>query len=231
MYLVDEAGADDVLGCHELNQALPSLVAGREGLRQQVLHVVDLDAALPHPGDELVVLPLGPLDPEHVVEQQLVVIAGREALQAELRSMDDDLAQLPDLGVDSEVAIASVSLLVRAGPIHPGTICVPAVPATRFSMSASVPIAGSLAGCPANSFAAATFGPIEPAGNAIACRAAALTRSSFRWSGVPQSGVDRVDVGGHHVDVGFEVTGQETAREVLVDHGLDADEPRLSPRL
>ena len=51
-----------------------ALVAGRERLGQQVLQQEDLDAALAHPGDELVVLVLRPLDPEHVVEQQLVVV-------------------------------------------------------------------------------------------------------------------------------------------------------------
>ena len=69
---------------------------------EQVLDVQHLDAPLAHPRDELVVLPLRPLDPQDVVEQQLVVIARRQPLEAEVRPMDDDLAELADLRVDTE---------------------------------------------------------------------------------------------------------------------------------
>ena len=79
-----------------------SLVAGGQRLAQQVLDVQDLDAALAHPRDELVVLPLGPLDPQDVVEQELVVVARGQPLEAEVRPMDDDLAELADLRVDTE---------------------------------------------------------------------------------------------------------------------------------
>ena len=54
--------------------------------------------------DELVVLVLGPLDPQHVVEQQLVVVRRREPLQAEVRTVDHHLAQLAHLGVHPEVS-------------------------------------------------------------------------------------------------------------------------------
>ena len=73
-----------------------------ERLAQQVLDVQHLDAALAHPRDELVVLPLRALDPQDVVEQQLVVVARRQPLEAEVRPMDDDLAELADLRVDTE---------------------------------------------------------------------------------------------------------------------------------
>ena len=80
----------------------PRLVAGGQRLAQQVLDVQDLDAALAHPRDELVVLPLRPLDPQDVVEQQLVVVARGQPLEAEVRPMDDDLAELADLRVHTE---------------------------------------------------------------------------------------------------------------------------------
>ena len=99
---LDEADPDDVLRRDEVGQPLPGVLARAERLAQQVLDVEDLDAPLAHPGDELVVLPLGPLDPQDVVEQQLVVVARRQPLQAEVRAMDDDLAELADLGVDAE---------------------------------------------------------------------------------------------------------------------------------
>ena len=81
---------------------LPGLLAGGQRLAQQVLDVQHLDAALAHPRDELVVLPLRPLDPQDVVEQQLVVVARRQPLEAEVRPMDDDLAELADLRVHTE---------------------------------------------------------------------------------------------------------------------------------
>ena len=56
--------------------------------------VEDLDAARPHGGDKLVMLPLGALDPQDVVEQQVVVIAGCQALETEVWPVDDDFAQL-----------------------------------------------------------------------------------------------------------------------------------------
>ncbi|HZL95156.1 MAG TPA: hypothetical protein VFB99_15985 [Vicinamibacterales bacterium] len=51
--------------------------------------------------DELIVLVLGSLDPEDVVEQQVVVVGGRQSLEAQLRPMHHHLSQLADLGVDS----------------------------------------------------------------------------------------------------------------------------------
>ena len=100
--LLDEARPDDGLRRHERDDPPTGLVAGGERLAEQVLDVQHLDAALAHPGDELVVLPLRPLDPQDVVEQELVVVARRQPLEAEVRPMDDDLAELADLRVDTE---------------------------------------------------------------------------------------------------------------------------------
>ena len=100
--VLDEARSDDGLRGHERDDPAASLLAGGQRLAQQVLDVEDLDAALAHPRDELVVLPLGALDPQDVVEQQLVVVARGQPLEAEVRPMDDDLAELADLRVDTE---------------------------------------------------------------------------------------------------------------------------------
>ena len=51
-----------------------ALVARRQRLGEEVGEQEDLDAPLAHARHELVVLVLGPLDPQHVVEQQLVVV-------------------------------------------------------------------------------------------------------------------------------------------------------------
>jgi hypothetical protein len=36
------------------------------------------------------------MDPDHIVEQQLVAVAGREPLMGERRAADHDRAQLPN---------------------------------------------------------------------------------------------------------------------------------------
>ena len=95
--LVDQGQPDGVLRGDQLDQPLPALVAGGERLGEQVLEQEDLDAALAHPRHELVVLVLRALDPQHVVEQQVVVVGRRQPLQAELRAVDHHLAQLADL--------------------------------------------------------------------------------------------------------------------------------------
>src|SRR5262245_45811789 len=45
----------------------------------------------------------GALDPEHVIEQQLVHVGRGQPLQLEIGSMQDDLLELPDLGPDVEL--------------------------------------------------------------------------------------------------------------------------------
>ncbi len=102
--LLDERPANRVLGRDELDQPLATLVARRQGLGEQLRQQEHLDAALAHTGDELVVLVLRPLDPQHVVEQQLIMIRRRQPLEAEVRAVDHHLAQLADLGMHTELA-------------------------------------------------------------------------------------------------------------------------------
>ena len=96
-HLVDQRQPHGVLGGRHLDQPVPPLVAGRERLGEQGLEQEDLDAALPHPGDELVVLVLCALHPQHVVEEQVVVVGRCQPLQAELRPVDHHLSQPSDL--------------------------------------------------------------------------------------------------------------------------------------
>ena len=100
--VVDERQTDGVLRHGHLDQPAATLVAGRQRLAEQVLQQVDLDPSLPHLRDELVVLVLRALDPQHVVEQQVVVIGGCQPLQAQLGPVDHHLAQPPDLRVDPQ---------------------------------------------------------------------------------------------------------------------------------
>ena len=115
--LVDQAEAD--LVGHDLVVEDPLLRLGNgHRLGQQVVHLDDVDAAVAHLRDEVEVVALGVLHPQHVVEQQLVAVGRREALVRAARRADQDLAQLPDLGVDAELRLAllpfAVSILVSA---------------------------------------------------------------------------------------------------------------------
>ena len=80
-----------------------AFVAGSQRLAQQVQEEEHLHPAFAHGRDELVVLPLGAFHPQHVVEQQVVVIRRGQPLEAELRPMHDHLAQLADFGVDTKL--------------------------------------------------------------------------------------------------------------------------------
>ena len=91
---VHQGPANGVLRGHDFDQPSPAFVAGGQRAGEQITQVVDLHAPLAHAGDELVVLVLGPLHPEHVVEEQVVMIGGRQALETELRAVDHDLPQL-----------------------------------------------------------------------------------------------------------------------------------------
>src|SRR3954454_20975939 len=99
-------------------------------------------------------LVLRPLDPQHVVEQKLVVVRRRQPLEAEVRPVDHHLAQLADLGIHPELAHRSS---------FASTTLVPARPSTIWSMSPSAPIAARFPVASTNRAAASTFGPIDPA--------------------------------------------------------------------
>ena len=131
-----EARPDDHRRPDEVDEAAPRVLARRQRLREEVLDVVDLDAALAHPRHELVVLPLRALDPQDVVEQQLVVVLGREALEAQVGPVDDDPPQLADLGVDAERSHLS-RLLPLPRALRPPRSCRPCRPRARRSGPAS----------------------------------------------------------------------------------------------
>ena len=66
---------------------------------------------------EAVVLLAGPAHPQHVVEEQRVLVAGREPLQLQIWPVEYDAAQPPGLGIDME---SHAPILSRGGPRSPG---------------------------------------------------------------------------------------------------------------
>ena len=71
----------------------------RHCLCQQIVHLDDLDPAVAHLLHKVEMVALGGLDPDHVVEQQLVAVARRQPLVGAPRRANHHLAQLADLGV------------------------------------------------------------------------------------------------------------------------------------
>jgi hypothetical protein len=74
----------------------------REHVGEQDLGLVDLDPAVAHRRAERVVLLLGALHPDHVVEQEIAGVGRGEPRVLEARPVHEHLVELPDLGVDVE---------------------------------------------------------------------------------------------------------------------------------
>ena len=201
--LVDQRQADGVLRRDQLDQPPAALVAGGQRLGEQVLQQEDLDPALAHPGHELVVLVLRPLDPQHVVEQQLVVVGRREPLQAQLRAGGPSpcAAGRPPSGL--RTCHRSSFRLLRRRPLG----CRPLRRRSARSRS-SEPIAARPPVASTNRQAASTFGPIEPAGKSAARSSCGRHPVEAPLLRRPPVGVHGVDVGRHHEQVGVAPRGR-----------------------
>lgn len=71
-------------------------------LGEQVGEVVHLDAAFAEGVGEHVVLLAGALGPQHLVEEQVVLVGRGEPEQFQVGAVQQDLPQPPDLGGDGE---------------------------------------------------------------------------------------------------------------------------------
>ena len=78
-----------------LPEGIPCPVAAQR-LPEQPVEVVHGDPPRPQLSDKHVVFETGTLGPHHVVEEQLVHVAGGQPRQLEPGPVDDDLAQLTD---------------------------------------------------------------------------------------------------------------------------------------
>ena len=84
-------------------------------LREKVVKLQDLHSALLHLEDEVVVVLPRFLDPDHVVEEQVVAVARGQALVGEAGPADHDGPELADLGVDAKVTHGSPPRMCRRG--------------------------------------------------------------------------------------------------------------------
>jgi hypothetical protein len=89
------------LGDHAVEQPAPGVVV-LDRLGQQLAHIQHLDAPLPQRVGERIVLLAGPLDPEHVVEQQAGAVGRRQPPELEVGPVQQHPPQDPDLGIDME---------------------------------------------------------------------------------------------------------------------------------
>ena len=111
-------------------------------------------------------------------------------------------------------------------PAAASVTVVPASPRSSAGVSEIEPIAARPPVCSTNAQAARTFGPIEPAANSVAA-SASRGRAADRHAapGCPSRRRRRRRRSTISERVGAQVLGEQRARQVLVDHRLDADEP------
>jgi len=88
-------------------------------------------------------------------------------------------------------------------------------------MSDSDPITATLPVLRANSQAACTFGPMEPAAKPSFSISSGWAWAMAFWVGLPKS-MKGVDVGGDHQQIAFQLFGQQRRAQVLVDHRFHA---------
>jgi len=98
---VGEPRSDQIVGHLAIQQPLAG-VGLRHDVGEQVLKLEDLDTAVDHLGDEVEVVAAGLLQPDDVVEQQLMAVVRREPLMGQTRRADHDPAQPAGLGPDAE---------------------------------------------------------------------------------------------------------------------------------
>jgi hypothetical protein len=96
-----QAGPEAVDGDHPVQQLLAAALVGQGG-GQQVGQQEHLDpAGAEHVGERLV-LEAGPVGPHDLVEQHVGDVGRGQAGQLQVRAVQQDLAELADLGVDPE---------------------------------------------------------------------------------------------------------------------------------
>ncbi|MNT38188.1 hypothetical protein D3C72_1743710 [compost metagenome] len=72
------------------------------GLRQEIVHLQDLDSAIPHFRHEVEMIALGVFHPQDIVKEKRVTIAWCQPLVRSPGGADHDLAQLPNFGMNAK---------------------------------------------------------------------------------------------------------------------------------
>ncbi|MCG3140181.1 MAG: hypothetical protein HDKAJFGB_01180 [Anaerolineae bacterium] len=91
-HFVGERPADGIIVRDLFDDFRARFGADRQRFAQHVEKEIDLDAALAHPRDKLVMLPLRAFHPQYIVEQQIIVIRRRQTLERKLGAMHQHFA-------------------------------------------------------------------------------------------------------------------------------------------
>ena len=90
-HFIGQANADGIGGDLAIENPRQGLLVLHD-VGQQVVHFQHIDAALAHLGDEVEMVTLGLVDPDHVVEEQFIAVAGGQSLVRQSRGADHHLA-------------------------------------------------------------------------------------------------------------------------------------------
>ena len=95
-------GAVGVLVDDPVQDVVPGL-GHLKSLGQEVAEVEHLDVAIGQHARKLIVLLLGPLEPQDVVEQEVVLVLWSEPEHLTARPVQDDLPKPPDFGTHGKI--------------------------------------------------------------------------------------------------------------------------------
>lgn len=99
-HFVGQADADGVGGDLAIQDPLQGFgVLHRIG--QQVVHFQDFDPTLAHFGDEVEMVALGLVDPDHIIEQQFIAVVRGQPLMGQAWGANHDFAQFAGFGMDA----------------------------------------------------------------------------------------------------------------------------------
>ena len=133
--LVGEPRSDQIVGHLAIQQPLAG-VGLRHDVGEQVLKLEDLDTAVDHLGDEVEVVAAGLLQPDDIVEQQLVAVVRGEPLMGQARRADHDSPQPARLRPDAEPGFGRVHRTERL-PVAISTAATTDVTATTATTTSS----------------------------------------------------------------------------------------------
>ena len=97
----------------------PPFGRGLEHLAEQVLDVIDVDIPVLHPEHEIGVVGARLLHPDHVVEEKVVAVAGRQPRMGERGPRHHHFLELADLGMDAELHGRNLPQLCESPPAAP----------------------------------------------------------------------------------------------------------------
>ncbi len=101
--LIHQGPADRVLGGDLLDDHAAGFRAGGKGFCKQILDEEDFHPVGQHDLCKVLVFQLGPFHPQHVIEEEFIVVGGGEPFEAQVGPVDDDFPELACFRVHAEI--------------------------------------------------------------------------------------------------------------------------------